>query len=184
MCTDRLALDVDREIGDQPERHAGSGCVGRMVHSVDRRPGRRRRAVVEGGLAHELDLDVAVEALDRPHEHVIGVVVGRRPRVRRDGVLVIARPERQRVSHDGPARRRLPGRLEDVRPGHVGARRRMGDLERAEAEEAGLAVEEAAEDARRVEARNAQPVDRAVGSDERTRVAVGQERVVGDRRER
>ena len=60
----------------------------------------------------------------------------------------------------------------------------MGDLERAEAEEAGLAVEEAAEDARRVEARNAEPVDRAVGSDERTRVAVGQERVVRDRRKR
>ena len=47
----------------------------------------------------------------------------------------------------------------------------------------GPAVEQGAEHARRVEARDAQPVDRSVRSDERTRVAVGQERVVRDRRE-
>ena len=46
------------------------------------------------------------------------------------------------------------------------------------------AVEQRAEHARRVEARHAQPVDRAVGRDERAGVAVRQERVVGDRRER
>ena len=40
------------------------------------------------------------------------------------------------------------------------------------------------EDARRVEARHAEPVDGAVRRDERARVAVGEERVVGDRRER
>src|SRR5206468_5883271 len=56
--------------------------------------------------------------------------------------------------------------------------------ERTEAEEAGLAVEQAAEDARRVEARHAQPVDRAVGRDERTGMAVGEKCVLGDRRER
>ena len=50
--------------------------------------------------------------------------------------------------------------------------------------EAALAVEQAAEDAGRVEAWNAEPVDRAVGRDERARVAVGQERVVRDRGER
>ena len=59
VCADRLALDVDREIGDQPESHAGARGVDGVVHSFDRRPGRRRRAVVEGGLAHELDLHVA-----------------------------------------------------------------------------------------------------------------------------
>ncbi len=69
-------------------------------------------------------------------------------------------------------------------PGDVGARGRVVDPERREAEEAGLAVEQAAEHARRVEARDAEPVDRPVGRDERARVAVGEERVVGDRRER
>ena len=47
----------------------------------------------------------------------------------------------------------------------------------------GPAVEQSAEDARRVEARDAQPVDRPVGRDERAGVAVGKERVVRDRGE-
>src|SRR5205823_12193222 len=58
------------------------------------------------------------------------------------------------------------------------------DPERGEAEVARLAVEEAAEDARAVEARHAQPADPSVGCDERARVAVGEEGVVRDRRER
>ena len=180
---DAVTLDVEREIRHEPERHAGSRCVRGGPCSVDDRPGRRLPAVIEGGLADELDLHAAVEALHRPHEHVVGVVVGRRSRVRRDGVLVIPGAEGQRVSHDDPARRRLPGRLEDVRPGQVRPCRRVRDPERREAEEARLAVEEAAEDAGRVEARNAEPVDRAVGGDERPGVAVGQKRVVRDRRE-
>ena len=50
--------------------------------------------------------------------------------------------------------------------------------------EPGLAVEQVAEDARRVEARNAEPVDRSVGRDQGAGVAVGEEGVVGDRRKR
>ena len=137
----------DTSLNVTPAPDASSACV----RSVDLRPGRRCTAVVEGGLADELDLDSAVQALHRPHEHVVGVVVGRRPRVRRHRVLVIPGTERERVSDDGPARRRLPGRLEDVRPRQVGPCRRVGDPERAEAEEARFAVEEAAEDAGSVE---------------------------------
>src|SRR5205814_5765381 len=114
----------------------------------------------------------------------VAVVAGRKSWVGCDGVLVIPGAEGQRVSYDDPARRRLPGRLEDVRPGQVRACRRVGDPEGGEAEEARLAVEETAEDARGVEAGNAEPVDRAVWGDERSRVAVGQKRVVRDRRER
>ena len=44
------------------------------------------RAVVEHRLADQLDLDLAVDALGRPDQHVVGVVVGRRPGVRRDRV--------------------------------------------------------------------------------------------------
>src|SRR5262249_7860698 len=42
-------------------------------------------------------------------------------------------------------------------------------------------VEQVAEHRRAVEPRAAQPVDRAVAPDERGRVAVGEQRVVGDR---
>ena len=68
------------------------------------RPRRRHAAVVEHGLAHELDLDLALEALDRAHQHVVGVVVGRRPGVRRDRVLVLARADGQRLAHLAPSR--------------------------------------------------------------------------------
>ena len=47
--------------------------------------------VVEGGLADELDLDAAVEAFDGPDEQMLGVVVGRGSRVRRDRVLAAGR---------------------------------------------------------------------------------------------
>ena len=148
------------------------------------RPLRGDAAVVEDRLADELDLDRAREALNGANEHVVGVVVGRRPRVRRDLVLVVPRPHGQGVSDDDPAGRRLPGRGEDVRPGLVHDRRRMVDAEGPEPKRAGPPVEQAAEHARRVERGNAEPVDGPVGRDERAGVAVGQERVVGDGRER
>ena len=115
---------------------------------------------------------------------MLGVIVRRRPRVRGDRVLVIGRPHRQGVADDHPAGRRLPRRHEDIRAGLVVPGGRMVDVVRREPERPRLAVEQAPEDARRVEAWNAEPVDRAVGRDERTRVAVGQERVVRDRGER
>ena len=49
---------------------------------------------------------------------------------------------------------------------------------------AALAVEQAAERAARVEARQAAPVDRAGAGDQRGAVAVADQRVVGDRRVR
>ena len=57
---------------------------------ADQRPLRRHAAVVEDGLADQLDLDLAVEAQDRAHQHVVAVVVGRRPGVGRDLVLAAA----------------------------------------------------------------------------------------------
>ena len=183
-CADPVGLDSEREIGLETDRLPGTGRVGGLSAAVDRRPFGRRSAVVEGRLADELDLDAPLDALDRADEHVVGVVVRRRTGVGRDLVFVIPGAERQRLADDDPAVGRLPRRLEDVRPGDVGPCGRVVDPERREAEESGLAVEQAAEHARRVEAWDAEPVDRPVGRDERARVAVREERVLGDRRER
>ena len=60
----------------------------------------------------------------------------------------------------------------------------MGDAEGAEPEESRLSVEQATEDARCVEGRDTEPFDRSVGRHEGARVAVGEERVIGDRRKR
>ena len=144
-----VALDAEREVGAETDRLAGAGRVGGVPVVADKRPRRRLAAVVERRLADELELDLAVDALDRPHQHVVAVVVGRRPRVRRDRVLVLARPHRQRVAHHDPAGRRLPVRHEHVGSRLVAARGGVVDAERPEPEEPGLAVEQAAEDARR-----------------------------------
>ena len=69
-------------------------------------------------------------------------------------------------------------------PGSYDPRGRVVDPEGPEPEVARLAVEQGAEHAGRVEAGEAQPVDRPVGRDQGAGVAVGQERVVGDGRER
>ena len=102
---DAAALDAERHVGLQPDRLPGAGGVGGVAVVADERPLGRRAAVVEHRLADQLDLDLALDALDGAHQHVVGVVVGRRPGVRRDRVLAAARPHGQRVAHDDPAAR-------------------------------------------------------------------------------
>ena len=175
------ALDSEREVRDEADRLAGTGRVGHRPAAVDEVPLGCSPAVVEDGLAHELDLHRPLDALDRADEHVVAVVVGRRSSVRRDLVFARAGPHRQRVADGDPAPRRLPERDKHVRPRLVLAVGRMVDPERAEPERPGLTVEEAPEDARGVERRDAEPVDRAVRSHERAGVAVRKEGVLGDR---
>ena len=148
------------------------------------RPLAGNASVIERRLAHEVDLDPAVDAFGGAHKHVLGVLVGRRPGVRCDRILPTARPHRQGVAHDHPAGGRLPRGHERVGPRLIDPAGGDVDPERAEPEPARAAVEQRAEHAGRVEARDAQPVDRAVGSHERARMAIGEEGVVGDRRER
>ena len=110
-----------------------------------------------------------------------GVVVGGRPGVRGHGVRALPRPHHERVVHQEPAARGVPGGRQHVGAWHVGACGRHVDAVGAEPERPGSAVEDVAEDARRVERREAQPVDRAVGRHQGAGVAVGEEPVVGDR---
>ena len=79
---DPVALHAEREVGLQPDRLARAGRVGGVPAAVDQRPFGRRPAVVEGRLADQIDLDGALQAADRAHQQVIGVVVGGRPGVR------------------------------------------------------------------------------------------------------
>ena len=143
-----LALDVECEIGHQAKGLPGPARLGGVAVAVVHRPGGGCASIVEGRLADDFELDLSLEALDRPHEHVVGIVVPGRARVRRDLILVIPGADRQSVKDAHPAGWRLPGRSKDIRPGLVRARGRMVDPERRKAEEAGLSVEEAAEDAR------------------------------------
>ena len=94
----------------------------------------RRAAVVEARLAVERHLHLAVHAADQAHQHVVGVVVGRRAAVGVGAlVLVVPGADQQHVAHDDPAAARAPARLEHVRAGQVAARRRHLDVGRAPA---------------------------------------------------
>ena len=179
-----VALYAERHVRPQPHREAVAACVGRVTVVAHERPGGGCPPVVEVRVADQLHVDVPLEAEHRPHQHVVAVVVGRGAGVRRDLVLPVAGAHRQRVANEHPAGGGLPRGGHDVRPGLVDARRRHVDPERAEPERARLAVQQHPEHARRVEARHAEPVDRTVRGHEGGGVAVGQEGVVGDRRER
>src|SRR4029079_12744800 len=66
-----VALDAEREVGAQPQREARPRGVGGVTIAVEYVPVGRRAAVVERRLAYELDLDLALDALDRAHQHVL-----------------------------------------------------------------------------------------------------------------
>ena len=151
---------------------------------VEQPPFGRRHAAVEDRLADQFHLHLPVEALRRADQHVLGVVVGGRAGVWRDRIRPVRRSHGQRVAYHHPARGRLPRRHQHVGAGLVPPRRGAMDTEGTQPERSRSPVEQAAEDARRVEPRHTQPVDPPVGSHEGTGMAVGQEGVVGDRRER
>jgi hypothetical protein len=115
-----VALDADPQVGDQPQDGLAVGRLGGRPVVADHLPARRCAPVVEHRLAYRLDLDLALDALDQAHEHVIGVVVGGRAGVRGlVRVLVVPRADREAVAHDDPAGRAHPGGLDDHRAGHV-----------------------------------------------------------------
>jgi hypothetical protein len=177
------SLDAHEHVGLEPECLVAAGRI-RSMPIWAQRPPAGNAPIVERGLAHEIDLHTAVDAFGGPHERVIGVLVGWRSRVRGNRVLATARSHRERVADDHPARRGLPGSDKRVGPGLVDPVTGNVDPERREPEAARAAVEQGTEHARRVEPRDAQPVDRAVRGHQRARVAVGQEPVIGDRGER
>ncbi len=156
-----------------------------VVAAVVILPLRRLAAVVEARRAVEVHLHLSVHTANRPQQHVLRVVVRRRAPVRvRPISLVMPRPDQQDVAHDDPPAAGAPARLEDVRPGEVTPGRRHEHAVRTEAERPRVAVEDRAEDARRVEPRQAQPLDAAARGDQRTGLAIGEEPVVRDRWER
>ena len=182
-----VALDAQADVAVQAHDPLAVGDVLRepaFGPELDRLPLRGRRTVVEHRLAHELDLHLPLDAFHQAHDQMIGVEVRGRARVRRALLVVVPRADRERVDHPQPALRRHPRRLDDVRPRHVAPPRGHEHAVRAHAPAARATIEHRSEDRRRVEVRQAHPLDRTVGGNERAGVAVGEEAVVGDCRKR
>ena len=184
------ALQPDAQVGGQPHRRMRVGilggprdrlavCLGRVL------PAGADAVVVERRLALHHQLDRAADTPHRAQQDVLGVpvhrgaAVGARPRLD-----VVPRTHHQRVAHDDPAGVRLPGGLQDQAARQVAARGGHRDAVGPEPEVSGAAVQDGPEHAGRVRPRHAQPLHRTGGRDQAGVLTVGEERVVGDRRER
>ena len=143
-------------------------------------------AVIEVGLAIEDDLNFAGHTTQRPQQHVVGVVVGRRTAVgvRSLVTIVMPGPDEQDIPHDDPAGRGRPARLEHHRARQVPVGRRNEEVGRAHPKPACVSIQDGAEDAGRVDTREAEPLDVAARRHQGHDLAVGEECVVPDGRER
>ena len=112
-----------------------------------------------------------------------GAACGRRAAAGAGVALDVLHRRDQRVADDDPAGLGRPGRLDHVRA-RAGSGGRAGTRSSgARRKLPGAAVEDRAEDAGRVEAGQAEPLDRAVGREQGAGLAVGEEAVGADRRE-
>ena len=178
------ALEAKPQIGGQPQLDVAILSLGQalVVTGTGVLPLRRLASVVECRLAVEHDLDFAVDATHGSQQHVIGVVVRWCPPVRaRAIVLVMPVADQQHVAHDDPARPGEPAGLEDHRPREVAPRCRHGHPHGPDPEPAGVTIEHRSEHARRVDARQAHPLDVAARGNQRDRLTVREEAIVGDR---
>ena len=115
-------------------RLAGAGRIGGVPVAADEGPAGRLPSIVERRLAHQLDLDGTVEALDESHQHVLGIIVGGRSRMGGDTVGPSTGSHRERVMHEQPASRRVPRGGQHVGARHIRALGGYVDAVRAEAE--------------------------------------------------
>jgi hypothetical protein len=88
---DGVALDPDREIRSEADCLPCTAGVRRVTVGVDRPPFCRHAAVIERLRADELELDAALEAVNRADQKMLGIEIRGWSGVRGDLVLVVAR---------------------------------------------------------------------------------------------
>ena len=175
-AVERPVGDVEGDVREQAQLALPDPC-GCAEAVLVRLPAGGLAAVVGPRLADELRLDLAGRAVHRPDQHVMGA----EPLARL--ALDLLHGHDQAVADHRPARLGRPGRLDHVRPGQVAAGE--GDpLVGTEPQPSRVAIEDRAEHARRVEAGQAEPLDRAVGGEQGAGLAVGEEAVGADRGKR
>lgn len=189
-CACFVALEADAQIGGQPQRRVRLRVLARARDGLavccrGVLPRRTLAVVVERGLAAHHQFHDAADTSHGAEQDVLGIPIHRSAAVRaRPGVQVVPGPHHQRVAHDEPPRVRLPRRLEDQAARQVPPGSRDRHAVGPEPEVARTAVEDRPEHAGGVGARHAHPLDRPCRRDEAGVLAVGEERVVGDRGER
>ena len=179
-------LEAHPQVGDQPHRHVHLTTTGDRLAVAGSRifPLGRRAPVVEDRLAVEAYLDVSHHAAGGPQKNVLRLVIGRRPAVGPGTPLaVIPGADAKGVTDDHPAGPGPPGRLQDERAGQVAPAGGNLHARRAEPEAARRPVEHGGKHAGAVGPGKAHPLQPPAGGDQGVHLAVGEEGVVGDRRE-
>jgi hypothetical protein len=185
-CRGATAL-LRLQIGGQPDRRlpVARSDLGLSVRVSRAAPDAAFAAVVERGLALEDEVDRPAQAPCRSQQHALGLVVGRCSAMgARSWAIVAPWADQENIAHHRPARRGVPGRLEHQRSGQITPVGRDGHVRRSQPEPSGVSIEHRREDARAVHPRQAHPLHTAARRDERAHLAIGYERVVGDRRKR
>src|SRR5215207_3176119 len=179
-----MPLESHAQIGAKAQRRLDPLCLadGVPIRLSDVPPRSRAAAIVECGLAVDLDVDETVQAAEDAEQDVLGLTVARRADIPLRAVFVVTpRPDQQNVVHLEPAGGRAPRRLQDHRSRQVATTGRDGPVDRPDAKPPRVAVENRREDARPVHLRQRQPLDAPAGRDERADLAVGEQGVVRDR---
>src|SRR5712691_443794 len=136
-------------------------------------------------MAVEAQLDAPDDAFRGAQEDVLRLLVGGRAPVRPGAPLaVIPGTDAQAIADDEPAGAGAPGRLQHERAREVAPARRDHHSAGCKPERARRAIEDGRKNARAVGAREAHPLDAPARSYEGVDLAVGEERELGDRRER
>ena len=188
--TGLTALESDPQVGGQHESRMGVGIDAGprdrlAVGAGGVLPCRVDAAVVEGGLAGHRQLDGAAHTAHGAQQQVFGIPVHRGASVGSGpGLDVMPGTHHQRVPHHQPAGRRLPGGLHDQAARQIATGGRNRDAVGPEPEVPGTAVQDRPEHAGGIRPRHAHPFHRSRGRNQAGVLAVGQERVVGDRGER
>ena len=181
------SLQAEAHVRGQLERQVKAGRLDDRlgVAAVGMLPSCLLAPVVKHRHTVHRELHVAVHAAHHAQQHVLSVVVGGRPDVRAAlGMLMPPRAHDQTVPHDDPALAAIPAGFQHHGPRQVAPVGRHVNIVGTEPEPSGVPVQHRAEDARAVHPRQAHPLDRSAGRHQRGDLAVGQERVVRDRRVR
>ena len=184
------ALQPDAQVGRQPQRRMRvpivvGPCDGLAVGARRILPAGVVPVVVERRLAVQHQLDGAADTTHGAQQDVLGLPVHRgAPMGARPPLDVVPRAHHQRVTHDQPAGVGLPGGFQDQAARQVTPGGGHRDAVGAQPEVPGAAVQDRAEHAGRIGSWHAQPLHRSTGGDQAGVLAVGEESVVGDRRER
>ena len=149
-------------------------CASAHEHSaVEDRQERIDQSVLGAWGEHHIERDLALDDLDVTQHHAGSAQA--------EVVPILLGPERHSVGQPSHARGRAHGRLEHHRAVEVAAFA-LDLVEGGDRPIAGGSIEHTTEHRRRIEPREAQPVDRAVGGHECRGMAVGEQRMVSDRR--